>query len=65
MGYFEKHNCKHIEDLPKEDKDGGWNDPTETRKFYNKKKPASVKKALKARSTKTTVKKKAKKKTND
>jgi len=59
MGYFEKHNCKHVEDLPGEDK-GGWNDPTALRKQQQfNKKPGAVQKALKARTTK-----KAKKKTN-
>lgn len=48
MGYFEKHQCRHIEDLPGEDK-SGWVDPSPVRQQQFKKKKPSVQKALSSR----------------
>jgi ssDNA-binding Zn-finger/Zn-ribbon topoisomerase 1 len=48
MGYFEKQNCRHIEDLPGED-NSGWSNPNPVRNQYKKKKKTAVKKALNSR----------------
>lgn len=47
MGYFKKHQCRHIEDLP-EDK-SGWVDPTPVREQQFKQKKKSVQKVLSSR----------------
>lgn len=48
MGYFEKQNCRHIEELPGED-NSGWVNPNPIRNQYKTKKKSSVKKALNSR----------------
>jgi DNA topoisomerase-1 len=52
MGYFEKHQCRHVESLPGEDK-SGWVDPNPVRKQQYKKKRKSVQKALTSRKGKS------------